>query len=101
MISLTRFSGQRFALNPDLIERVEATPDTVITLVDGSRQVVVEDIDEVVAKVQHYRAAVVALSQRMDVVADLAVDRGTALAPVADGGDARALRVIDGAGGEA
>jgi flagellar protein FlbD len=97
VISLTRFNGQRFALNPDLIERVEATPDTVITLVDGSRQVVVEDIDEVVAKVQHHRAAVVALSQRMDVVLDPTrpYDAPTVRAA------APSLRIVDGTGGDA
>ena len=36
VISLTRLSGQRFALNPDLMERIEATPDTVVSLVDLS-----------------------------------------------------------------
>ena len=32
MIMLTRLSGSRFVLNSDLIERVDATPDTVISL---------------------------------------------------------------------
>ena len=36
MITVTRRNGTAFALNPDLIERVEATPDTVITLVSGT-----------------------------------------------------------------
>ncbi len=67
MIPLTRLSGQRFALNPDLMERIEATPDTVISLVDGTKHVVTEGVDEVVALVRHYRASVVALAQRLDV----------------------------------
>ena len=37
MVTLTRLTGMPFALNPDLIERVDETPDTVITLVDGTR----------------------------------------------------------------
>ena len=37
MIVLTRLNGHAFALNPDLIERAESTPDTVITLVDGKK----------------------------------------------------------------
>ena len=40
MITVTRLNGPAFALNPDLIERIEATPDTVITLVDGANYVV-------------------------------------------------------------
>ena len=35
MIIVTRLNGPPFALNPDLIERADATPDTVLTLVDG------------------------------------------------------------------
>jgi len=36
MIVLTRLNGPSFALNPDLIERVEANPDTVVVLVGGA-----------------------------------------------------------------
>ena len=35
MIIVTRLNGPPFALNPDLIERADATPDTVLTLEDG------------------------------------------------------------------
>jgi flagellar protein FlbD len=49
VISLTRLSGTTFLLNADLIERVDCTPDTVVTLVDGT-------CDEVI----DYRAAIVA-----------------------------------------
>lgn len=67
MITMTRLSGQRFALNPDLMERIEATPDTVITLVDGSRHVVAEGVDEIVDLVRNFRASVVAIAQRLEV----------------------------------
>lgn len=61
MIILTRLGvGLPLAVNPDLIERAERTPDTVITLVDGSKLVVVETLDEVMARVRAWRAAVVA-----------------------------------------
>lgn len=58
MIMVTRRNGSAFALNPDLIERVEATPDTVITLVGGSKYVVAEPLREVLAEVTAYRASV-------------------------------------------
>jgi flagellar protein FlbD len=67
MITLTRLNGQRFALNSDLIERVDASPDTVITLVDGTKYLVHEPIDGVVESVREFRASVVALSQHIDV----------------------------------
>lgn len=62
MITLTRLSGTRFALNSDLIERVDATPDTVISLTDGTKYVVVESLDEVVDRVRTFRSEIVALS---------------------------------------
>ena len=58
MITLTRITGVQFALNPDLIERVDCTPDTVITLVDGTKYLVRETLDEVVAAVRDYRARI-------------------------------------------
>jgi flagellar protein FlbD len=57
---LTRLNGAPFALNPDLIERAEATPDTVITLVDGKHYLVEEPLHVVIERMQHSRAAVLA-----------------------------------------
>jgi flagellar protein FlbD len=66
MINLTRLNGQAFVLNCDLIERVDATPDTVLTLVDGTKYVVTESLDEVVERVRSFRSAVIAAA---DVIA--------------------------------
>jgi flagellar protein FlbD len=66
MIILTRLHGSSVAVNCDLIERVEASPETVLTLVDGSRYVVRESVAEVVDKVRAFRASVVLLAGRMD-----------------------------------
>ncbi len=71
MITLTRFSGSVFALNSDLIERVDSTPDTVITLVDGTKYVVTEGLNEVVAAIRAYRGAVIAESARLSADSDL------------------------------
>jgi flagellar protein FlbD len=60
VIILTRLNGQRFAVNPDLIERVESTPDTIVTLVDGTKYLVTEEIDVIADLVIQHRAAVVA-----------------------------------------
>lgn len=59
MIQLTRLNGERFALNTDLIERVEETPDTVLALIDGTRYVVREPIVDVIDRVIAFRARVV------------------------------------------
>ena len=68
MISLTRLNGPPFALNCDLIERVESTPDTVVTLVDGTKYVVEEPVATVVERVRDYRASIVALVQQTEEV---------------------------------
>jgi flagellar protein FlbD len=63
VLQLTRLNGPVFALNPDLIERAEATPDTVVTLVNGSKYVIRESLDELIELVRRYRADVVAAAQ--------------------------------------
>src|SRR3954447_22630997 len=61
------------AVNPDLIERADHTPDTVITLVDGHKLVVEEPLDEVVALIRAWRASVAA---EAIALARLAADAG-------------------------
>jgi flagellar protein FlbD len=67
MITLTRLSGTTFALNCDLIERVDATPDTVVTLVDGKKYVVLESLEEVLTSVRRHRGEVLAMSTAIDL----------------------------------
>ena len=66
MIRVTRLNGERFALNPDLIERVEGHPDTVVFLVDGTKYVVRESVDDVLQEIREYRAGILATSYEMD-----------------------------------
>jgi flagellar protein FlbD len=66
MIKVTRLNGDEFALNNDLIERVEATPDTIVTLVDGTQHIVRESVDELIERVHFAKAAVRALSERLE-----------------------------------
>src|SRR3712207_9496991 len=67
VIRVTRLNGERFALNPDLIERVEAHPDTVVFLVDGTKYVVRESVDEVLLEIREYRAGILARSEERRV----------------------------------
>jgi len=55
VIRLTRLNGKEFFLNPELIESLEATPDTVVTLRGGVRHVVRESPEEVTARILAYR----------------------------------------------
>ena len=66
MILVTRLNGPAMALNCDLIERAEATPDTVLTLVDGTKYVVHESVEDVVRRVREFRASIVALAAQID-----------------------------------
>lgn len=66
MIALTHFgSGNRIALNVDLIEKIEETPDTVITLTNGTRYLVQESLDEIIAKSVEARARAIYVSQHL------------------------------------
>ena len=65
MITLTRLSGSVFVLNSDLIERIDSTPDSVVTLIDGKKYVVCESLEEIVAAVRDYRSQVVAFGSQL------------------------------------
>ena len=66
MILVTRLNGAVFALNPDLVERADCTPDTVITLVDGTKYVISESVPEFIDAVRHYRASLIAQASRLE-----------------------------------
>ena len=82
MIIVTRLNGSEIVVNADLIETVESTPDTIITLVDGTRYVVEEAPEAIVDRIKTYRAAVLRFSDDPVVtpadsaaVVDFPVDR--------------------------
>ena len=60
MIHLTRINHVPLVLNADLIEHVETTPDTVISMTNGQKFVVLESADEVVRRVIEFRRAILA-----------------------------------------
>lgn len=55
MIGLTRLNGRPIVVNAELIETVEATPDTVVALTSGKKFVVLESPGEVTERVLRYR----------------------------------------------
>lgn len=56
MIKVKRLNGKEFVINSDLIEFVEETPDTVITLTTGRKVVVQEPIDNIIDKVIAFKS---------------------------------------------
>lgn len=55
MIELTRLNNVSFAVNSDLIEIIESTPDTVITMMNGHKYVVRETMTDVIEKICEFR----------------------------------------------
>ena len=55
MIKLHKLNGAEIIVNADLIESVEATPDTVLSLATGNRFLVKDSVQEVVDKVVEYK----------------------------------------------
>lgn len=60
MIKVNRLKSRdhEFILNAELIETIEETPDTVITLTSGKKLIVEESMDEIVRRVMDYRRAI-------------------------------------------
>jgi len=56
MIQLTRLNGASIVLNSDLIKTAEASPDTMLTLINGEKMIVREPCEEVTERVLAYRA---------------------------------------------
>lgn len=54
MVKVTRLNGKDYYLNPDLIETVEETPDTVISLVNDKKLIVLEKSTEIVERIIEY-----------------------------------------------
>jgi len=55
MIYVTRLNKKEFCINPDLIETVEATPDTIITLTNENRYVVCESVKDIIERITEFR----------------------------------------------
>lgn len=55
MVTLTRLDGSSVVINAEIIEMLESTPDTIITLTNGKKYLVKEPSEEVVKKVIDYR----------------------------------------------
>jgi uncharacterized protein YlzI (FlbEa/FlbD family) len=64
MIELTRLNGNPMVLNSDLIKTAEASPDTMLTLVNGEKLIVRETCKQVTERVLAYRARLLAAVSR-------------------------------------
>lgn len=65
MIIVTRLDRKRFALNPDLIERLQESPDTTLHMVDGQVYVIEESLERTIDLIVAYRARVLAAASTL------------------------------------
>ena len=74
MIIVTRLNGAQFGVNPDLLQRVDSAPDTILTLIDGTKYIVRESMTEVIARVNEHRAHLLARAQEIQASPPPAVE---------------------------
>ena len=55
MIKLHRLNNSEFVLNADLVETMEKTPDTIITLTTGKKLMVKDNLEDVIESIVKYR----------------------------------------------
>jgi flagellar protein FlbD len=55
VILITRIDNKKVVINGELVEMIEQTPETLITLTTGKKLVVKETVDEIVDKIKRYK----------------------------------------------
>jgi flagellar protein FlbD len=58
IIKVCRFDGSELVINADLIETIEATPDTVVTLTTGKKIVVADSVESIIERVVGYKQTI-------------------------------------------
>jgi len=58
MIKVTRINDSEIVINSDLIEFIESSPDTIISLTDGKKIIVRESTDDVIQKIIVFRRTI-------------------------------------------
>ena len=58
MIAVTRLNHSGVVINSDLVEQIESTPDTVITMTTGQKLMVLESTDEIVERIKEFRRSI-------------------------------------------
>ncbi|WP_448631326.1 flagellar FlbD family protein [Cellulomonas soli] len=65
MIVVTRLNGGQFGVNPDLVQRIDSAPDTILTLIDGSKFIVEESMQEVIDRINEHRSLLLARAREL------------------------------------
>lgn len=64
MINVTKLNGVVITVNPDFIEVIEETPDTVITMSTGRKIIVKESRQEIINLIKSFRKDILAFSEK-------------------------------------
>ncbi|NYI59545.1 flagellar FlbD family protein [Cellulomonas soli] len=65
MIVVTRLNGGQFGVNPDLVQRIDSAPDTILTLIDGAKFIVEESMEEVIDRINEHRSLLLARAREL------------------------------------
>ena len=65
MIVVTRLNGGQFGVNPDLVQRIDSAPDTILTLIDGTKFIVEESMQEVIDRINEHRSLLLARAREL------------------------------------
>jgi uncharacterized protein YlzI (FlbEa/FlbD family) len=65
VIAVTCRNGEHFSVDPESIERIETTPDTVVHLVDGTKYVLTDSFDQLLRSIRDHRATALVVHQQM------------------------------------
>lgn len=68
MIYVTRLNNKEFIINAELIEFIEKTPDTVISLTTGKKIVVKETPEEIIQRVIEYKQRIFTIEKDKEVL---------------------------------
>ncbi|GAA3795441.1 hypothetical protein CSO01_23790 [Cellulomonas soli] len=65
VIVVTRLNGGQFGVNPDLVQRIDSAPDTILTLIDGAKFIVEESMEEVIDRINEHRSLLLARAREL------------------------------------
>lgn len=68
MIEVTRLNNKKVIINSELIEYIEANPDTVISLTNGNKFIVKETVEETVDKVVNFKRRIHSITKEEEDV---------------------------------
>ena len=77
MVKLSRLNKKVFYLNPMMIEQIEKTPDLMITLVNGKKLIVADNLETIIEEMMIYWQCVFHLNKKSEYLKLLAIEDTT------------------------